>query len=67
MNFHFSQNELADFKENAKREWALTNGIGGYAGGCVLGGALHQRRLRPRRAQDLPRLRRKALGQWQTL
>lgn len=44
MNFHFSQNELADFKENAKREWALTNGIGGYAGGCVLGslGRTHQ-------------------------
>ena len=37
MNFHFSQNELSSFKDNAKREWALTNGIGGYAGGCVLG------------------------------
>ena len=44
MNFHFSQNELADFKDNAKREWALTNGIGGYAGGSVLGslGRTHQ-------------------------
>ena len=44
MNFHFSQNELANFKDNAKREWALTNGIGGYAGGSVLGslGRTHQ-------------------------
>ncbi len=44
MNFHFSKTELQDFKSNAKREWALTNGIGGYAGGCVLGslGRTHQ-------------------------
>lgn len=37
MNFHFTGEQLSNFVENAKREWALTNGIGGYAGGCVLG------------------------------
>ena len=37
MNFHFTGEALSNFDENAKREWALTNGIGGYAGGCVLG------------------------------
>ena len=44
MNFHFTQQELANFKDNAKREWALTNGIGGYAGGSVIGslGRTHQ-------------------------
>ena len=44
MNFHFSQNELCSFVDNAKREWALTNGIGGYAGGSVIGslGRTHQ-------------------------
>ena len=44
MNFHFLQKELSNFKDNAKREWALTNGIGGYAGGSVLGslGRTHQ-------------------------
>ena len=44
MNFHFTGKELADFESNAKREWALTNGIGGYAGGSVIGsmGRTHQ-------------------------
>lgn len=44
MNFHFTNQQLSNFEENAKREWALTNGIGGYAGGCVLGslGRTHQ-------------------------
>lgn len=44
MNFHFSKKELSCFPENAKREWALTNGIGGYAGGSVIGslGRTHQ-------------------------
>ena len=27
MNFHFTGEQLANFAENAKREWALTNGI----------------------------------------
>ncbi len=44
MNFHFSKGELTSFVDNAKREWALTNGIGGYAGGSVIGsmGRTHQ-------------------------
>ncbi|MBQ8625173.1 MAG: glycogen debranching enzyme family protein [Agathobacter sp.] len=44
MNFHFTEKELSSFTDNAKREWALTNGIGGYAGGSVLGslGRTHQ-------------------------
>lgn len=44
MNFHFSKRELASFPQNAKREWALTNEIGGYAGGSVIGslGRTHQ-------------------------
>lgn len=44
MNFHFSNEQLNNFENNAKREWAITNGIGGYAGGCVLGslGRTHQ-------------------------
>ncbi|MBR2044942.1 MAG: glycogen debranching enzyme N-terminal domain-containing protein, partial [Agathobacter sp.] len=44
MNFHFTNEQLSNFENNAKREWALTNGIGGYAGGCVLGslGRTHQ-------------------------
>ncbi len=44
MNFHFTKEQLSNFKENAKREWALTNGIGGYAGGSILGslGRTHQ-------------------------
>ena len=37
MNLHFSKEQLSSFKDNAKREWALTNGIGGYAGGSILG------------------------------
>ena len=37
MNFHFTQKELSDFKRNIKREWVITNGIGGYGGGSVLG------------------------------
>lgn len=44
MNFHFTTEQLSSFENNAKREWALTNGIGGYAGGSVLGslGRTHQ-------------------------
>lgn len=44
MNFHFSNEQLKNFENNAKREWAITNGIGGYAGGSVLGslGRTHQ-------------------------
>lgn len=35
--FHLKQNELSDFQQNIRREWAMTNGIGGYAGGSVTG------------------------------
>lgn len=44
MNIHFTGEELSDFKTNAKREWSITNGIGGYAGGSVIGslGRTHQ-------------------------
>lgn len=37
MNYHFNQMELADFQKNIHKEWALTNGIGGYAGSSILG------------------------------
>lgn len=35
--FHLSQEDLKDFTQNIRREWAITNGIGGYAGGSVTG------------------------------
>lgn len=35
--YHFRTPELADFMGNIRREWAMTNGIGGYAGSSVLG------------------------------
>ena len=35
--FHFTQEDLSDFKQNIRREWAITNGIGGYAGGSITG------------------------------
>lgn len=37
MNFHFSAKELSGFTENIRREWAMTNGLGGYAGGSIIG------------------------------
>lgn len=37
MNFTFSKEQLQDFKGNIHKEWVLTNGIGGYAGGSILG------------------------------
>jgi glycogen debranching enzyme len=37
MKFEFTNNELADFSGNIRKEWAITNGIGGYAGSSVLG------------------------------
>ena len=33
----FRIEDLTDFEENIRREWVLTNGIGGYAGGSVTG------------------------------
>lgn len=37
MEFHFNKDTLSDFAANIHREWAITNGIGGYAGSSVLG------------------------------
>jgi predicted glycogen debranching enzyme len=37
MQFEFTQEKLSDFSENIRKEWSLTNGIGGYAGSSVLG------------------------------
>lgn len=37
MKFHFTTQELSNFEENIRREWAMTNGIGGYAGGSIIG------------------------------
>ena len=31
MNYHFNHESLADFSSNIRKEWAVTNGIGGYA------------------------------------
>lgn len=44
MNFHFTQEQLSDFEANIRREWSMTNGLGGYAGGSVIGacGRTHQ-------------------------
>lgn len=37
MHYHISKNDLSDFNKNIRREWVLTNGLGGYAGSSVLG------------------------------
>lgn len=37
MNYHFSHKNLSDWTTNIYKEWAITNGIGGYAGGSILG------------------------------
>lgn len=37
MNYHFEESQLRDFKSNIRKEWALTNGLGSYAGGSILG------------------------------
>jgi predicted glycogen debranching enzyme len=37
MQFAFLKEQLSDFEENIRREWAITNGIGGYAGSSILG------------------------------
>ena len=31
MHYHISKNDLSDFDKNIRREWVLTNGLGGYA------------------------------------
>lgn len=37
MNYYFNETQLAHFKENIRKEWVLTNGLGSYAGGSILG------------------------------
>ena len=37
MQFHFSKEQLSDFENNIRKEWSITNGIGGYAGSSILG------------------------------
>lgn len=37
MQFHFSKEQLSNFTGNIRKEWAVTNGIGGYAGSSILG------------------------------
>jgi predicted glycogen debranching enzyme len=37
MSFHFTATELSGFSNNIRREWAMTNGLGGYAGGSIIG------------------------------
>lgn len=37
MEFHFKKEQLSDFQANIRKEWAMTNGLGGYAGGSVTG------------------------------
>lgn len=37
MQFEFAREQLAVFTENIRKEWAVTNGIGGYAGSSVIG------------------------------
>ena len=37
MNYHLTNKQLSGFTDNIRREWAMTNGIGGYAGGSVIG------------------------------
>ena len=37
MNYHLTDKQLSGFTDNIRREWAMTNGIGGYAGGSVIG------------------------------
>ncbi|MCM1106024.1 MAG: glycogen debranching enzyme N-terminal domain-containing protein [Blautia sp.] len=35
MNFHFSGEQLSELSANIRKEWVMTNGLGGYAGGSV--------------------------------
>ena len=37
MNYHLTDKQLSGFTDNIRREWAMTNGTGGYAGGSVIG------------------------------
>lgn len=37
INYHYGKNAFPTFQEGIRREWALTNGIGGYAGSSLIG------------------------------
>lgn len=37
ITYQYTQKDWATFKEGIKREWAVTNGIGGYAGSSMIG------------------------------
>lgn len=37
MQFHFDAEQLSDFSGNIRKEWAITNGLGSYAGSSILG------------------------------
>ena len=37
MHYRFNKQELCDFEQNIRREWVLTNGIGGYCGSSIIG------------------------------
>lgn len=37
MEFHLTHEQLSDFSTNIRKEWAMANGLGGYAGGSVTG------------------------------
>ena len=48
INYHYEKDAFSTFQEGIRREWALTNGIGGYAGMC----SEHFRHKKKRR--DIP-------------
>ena len=37
ITYQYTQKDCTTFKEGIKREWAVTNGIGGYAGSSMIG------------------------------
>ena len=37
INYHYEKDAFSTFQEGIRREWALTNGIGGYAGSSLIG------------------------------
>lgn len=37
VNYHYEKKAFFTFQEGIRREWALTNGIGGYAGSSLIG------------------------------
>ena len=37
ITYQYEKNAFSTFKEGIRREWALTNGIGGYAGSSLIG------------------------------